>query len=203
MKENYENIFNSERSVETLFIVEMLNKYTKKKSVVLDVGGIPTSHFYSQPITEWINNHKEVIYKICDFRGGEYQGDFLTLDIKEKFDIIMFISSLEHFPECTEDPNMKHVDGKDIDGFKKSLSLLKNKGLIFLTVPFGKHLWQEYHQNYDWNGILKLTEGSKIIESFTYKLENNQWVIEDPKNMEHILYTDKAFGVGCFVLQKE
>jgi len=42
---------------------------------------------------------------------------------------------------------------------EKALSILNEKGKIILTVPFGKHVWQPYHQNYNWNGILELSRG--------------------------------------------
>ena len=93
-------------------------------------------------------------------------------------------------------------EGYDRKGYEKALSILNDGGYIFLTVPFGKHVWQPYHQNYNWQGILDLTKGSKIIESYTYRLINEEWVITDPNEMEDVLYTDRAFGVGCFILQK-
>jgi hypothetical protein len=60
------------------------------------------------------------------------------------------------------------------------------------------------------NGILDLTEGSTIIEQHTYSLFNEiqggpregAWIKTKPDEMMDILYTDRAFGVGCFVLQK-
>jgi hypothetical protein len=117
----------------------------------------------------------------------------------------MFISSLEHFSQCTEG-DVIYREGEDNKGFQKALSLLKDSNsVIFLTVPFGFHKWQPYHQNYDWNGILKLTKGSSIIESYTYRLidDNKSWKLWDPKDMTDVFYTDKAYGVGCFVLKGE
>ena len=95
--------------------------------------------------------------------------------------------------------------GSDTNLLKKALSILNDKGYIFLTVPFGKHRWQPdgFHQNYNWQGILDLTKGSKIIESHTYTLKDDyEWIKTDPHSMEEVLYTDKAHGVGLFVLQK-
>ena len=148
----------------------------------------------------------KIDYRISDFRGGHYPGDFVEYNFgDEKFDMGVFLSSLEHFPKCTESDSQWR-EGYDRKGYEKALSILKDNGYIFLTVPFGKHRWQPngFHQNYNWQGILNLTEGSKIIESHTYTLneEDYEWVKTDPHSMEEVLYTDKAYGVGLFILQK-
>lgn len=196
------NNFNSERSVEALFAKEMLLKYLKNlnNSKVLDVGGIPT---HLQSYNFIVETFKELNseYIISDFRGGKYKGDFVTLNIQEKFDLIMFISSLEHFPQCTEG-DLQYRENEDVKGFQKALSLLNDKGKIILTVPFGKHRWQNYHQNYNMDGIINLTKGSSILECYCYKLVDNSWIKWDPLDMQDIMYTDRAFGVGCFVLEK-
>jgi hypothetical protein len=207
MENTYTNYLNTERSVEIPFIVEMLEKYCKKESKLLDVGGIPSVSENNKPIFNALENLKTkefIIYDICDFRGGRYKGDFVNMDFQDnKFNIIIFLSSLEHFPQCTEG-DVIYRGGEDVKGFKKALSILEDKGLVFLTIPFGKPIWQPYHQNYNWELLQKLTKGSTIIENHIYTLFNKDWVkVIDPSTMENVLYTDKAHGVGCFVLQKD
>lgn len=207
MKDLYVNYLNTERSVEIPFIVEMLKKYKKEGCKILDVGGVPSVTDNNKPIFDTIERLKKennIIYDICDFRGGRYKGDFVKMNFQEdKFNIIIFLSSLEHFPQCTES-DVIYRDGEDVKGFQKALSILENNGLVFLTIPFGKPVWQPYHQNYNWSLLQNLTKGSKIIESYIYTIFNNEWVkVIDPSTMENILYTDKAHGVGCFVLEKD
>lgn len=48
-----------------------------------------------------------------------------------------------------------------------------------------------------------ISEGSKLVEYYTYRLVNNEWILTNPDTMSNILYTDKAYGVGCFIFQKE
>jgi hypothetical protein len=183
-------------------MMEVVEKFFKPGVKILDVGGIPSSSEDNRPFIDLIDK-LGVRYSICDFRGGEYKGDFVTYDFKdEKFDIILFLSSLEHFPQCTEG-DMSFRDGEDKKGFEKALSILSDKGKIILTVPFGKHRWQPYHQNYDMDGILDLSKGSRIIEHNTYKLEGNKWIITLAEEMKEIIYDTKANGVGCFVFEKE
>lgn len=209
MLDQYNNSLGSERTVETVFVYEMMGKYYKPGNVVLDVGGIPTKAQEMQSFYNYINSNA-IDFRICDFRGGNYQGDFVQLNFgEEKFDIIIFLSSLEHFPQCTES-DVVFRDGYDRLGYKKALDILKPGGKVILTVPFGKHVWQPYHQNYDMNGILALTDGSSIVEQHTYRLfdeqqsgpRNGTWKKTKPDEMVDVLYTDRAFGVGCFVLQK-
>lgn len=209
MLQSYNNILGSERTVETIFVYEMVNKYYTSNAVVLDVGGIPTNAHEMNNFYNFIQNN-EIDFRICDFRGGYYQGDFVQYNFdNQKFDIIIFLSSLEHFPQCTES-DVIFREGYDKQGFAKALEILNEGGKIILTVPFGKHRWQPFHQNYDLQGIINLTQGASIIEQYTYMLTNEQegglrngsWNLADPKNMTDIIYTDRAFGVGCFVLQK-
>lgn len=193
----------SERSVEIQFIAKMISKYGKNKSI-LDVGGIPSNNEVYKPILESVALNNST-YTISDFRGGKYQGDFVTLDIKEKFDIVMFVSSLEHFPQCTEGDMVFRPD-EDRKGFAKALSILKDNGLVFLTVPFGKQVWQPYHQNYNEEGIKDLTKGSTIIEGYTYKLveeESTYWQNVPMSSLINSIYDHRAHGVGCFVLAKD
>jgi hypothetical protein len=204
MKDKYYNSLGNERSVELVFIKDIVEKYYQESNIILDVGGIPSDPKHSESFFNYINDRK-IDYRISDFRGGNYPGDFVEYDFKDdKFDIIIFLSSLEHFPQCTESDCL-YREGYDKKGYQKSLNILKNNGYIFLTVPFGKHIWQDYHQNYNWQGILDLTEGSTIIESHTYTIDDTGlwWNKTEPSKMEEILYTDKAHGVGCFVMQKK
>lgn len=200
MEISYKNILGSERTVEVVFIEEAVHGYTPDNGVILDVGGIPTRQHEMIKFYNSIKN-SNLSYKICDFRGGEYQGDFVTMDIEEKFDTVIFLSSLEHFPQCTEG-DMVYREGEDRKGFEKALSILKPGGYIILTVPFGKHRWQDFHQNYNMQGILDLSKGSDIVAIHTYSLIEDEWIATPPEDMEEILYTNKAYGVGCFVFQK-
>tara|TARA_R110002110_G_scaffold394822_2_gene609090 strand:+ start:836 stop:1468 length:633 start_codon:yes stop_codon:yes gene_type:complete len=210
MKKVYPNILGSERTVELEYMYSSLEKRCDTDTKILDVGGIPSNTDQMSKVYELIKNNS-LNYKISDFRGGQYKGDFMAYDFgEEKFDVVIFLSSLEHFPQCTEGPDMIYREGEDERGFAKALSLLNEGGLIVLTVPFGKQRWQDYHQNYNWDGILKLTEGSEIQESFVYKLEDSkeekissEWVLTDPALTKDLIYTDRAYACGCFLLKKK
>lgn len=200
MLDHYDNTFNSERSVELAFYKETLLELQDCISI-LDIGGIPSNANQFTDIYDIVKS-KNINYKVADFRGGDYVGNFVALDIQEKFDLCVFLSSLEHFPQCTEsDKIYRHKE--DVRGYKKALSVLNDDGHILLTVPFGFSIWQDYHQNYDYEGILELTNGSSIIEQYIYVLLDNKWIIEkDLQKTKDIRYTDKCYCVGCFLLRK-
>jgi len=201
MEKIIQNNHNSERCVETPFIVEKIKQYCKNKTV-LDVGGVPTAKVHYVPIMNAIAENN-VNYKVCDFRGGDFRGDFVTYNFADnKFDVIIFLSSLEHFPQCTEG-DLKFREDEDLKGFQKALSLLNSGGTILMTVPFGKCYWQEYHQNYNMDRINYISKNSSLNEFFVYKLVDNMWEQSEPDLMADVIYTDVAHGVGCFVFEKD
>lgn len=202
MESSYENFYNNERVVELAFINNKLHELGKNQTglKVLNVGGIPSKPNESLNYDE-IAKQYDMVYKICDFRGGQYQGDFNQIQFQEKFDIIIFLSSLEHFSQCLEGDGI-YREKEDILGFSKALNILNPKGVVLLTVPFGKQRWQPYHQNYDSNGILELTKGGNIEEQFIYTLKDNHWIITNPCQTTEILYDDKCHCVGCFKIRK-
>lgn len=138
MINEYIDVLGSERTVELEFITEKLKEFNNIK--ILDVGGIPTHQKQYDTVLK-ISKDNNLDYKICDFRGGYYQGDFVTIPIFETFDAIIFLSSLEHFPQCTEGDRLFR-ENEDIKGFERATNLLNKGGKILLTVPFGKEEWQ-------------------------------------------------------------
>ncbi len=214
MIEKYPNLFQSERLVEVCFIVEMLNRLSAEYPngfSVLDVGGVPSEYCQNYAIYKTLTS-LPVDYKISDFRPGNiqdnvgfqmnlpvvYQGDFVSMDINEKFDAIIFMSSLEHFPQCTESDKVFRQD-EDRRGFEKAMSLLNPSGKIIMTVPFGLPKFENYQQNYDISMIERLTSGTKILEQYTYELVDDVWT----QNLPEKLGTLDPYGVGCFLMEMQ
>lgn len=198
MRESIKTGEGHERRVELEFVAEVFGN--SKDNNILDVGGIPTDG-EPYPVVMDAINANNIKLEVCDFRGGEYAGDFISYDFDKQFDAVLFLSSLEHFPQCTEG-DMIYRKGEDIKGFQKALDILKPKGKIFLTVPYGKPIWQPYHQNYNMPLIKELSKGAILEESYTYKLLGDDWILSDPNSFNDIYYTSRAFGVGCFVFGK-
>lgn len=213
MLDKYPNIItNNERLVETCFVIEKLkNLYNQTPALsVLDVGGVPSEYFYNYPIYKNVANMPGIDYKISDFRSGNiqdnsgfrmslpvaYAGDFVSMNIPEKFDAIIFLSSLEHFAQCTESDGVFR-DGEDRKGFEKALSLLNPSGKIILTIPFGVPKFESYYQTYDLDLVNSLVAGSDMLEYYTYELIDDVWCIGDPETLGQ----SSSFGIGCFLLE--
>lgn len=200
MNITYSNTFNSERSVEIEFFAEKISQFSSS-DLVLDCGGIPSVREFNKKMYDAITSSK-CIYKISDFRGGDYHGDFVHYNFGEtKFDKILFLSSLEHFPQCTEGDMVFRRD-EDRAGFQKALSILKDGGEILLTVPFGKCEWFSYHYSYNMDRILFISEGSTITEQYIYTLKNNEWVLTNIEDTQDIRNPGPVNGVGLFVFRK-
>jgi hypothetical protein len=200
MKTVIPNDLNSERSVELRFVGELAETWKNKQ--ILDVGGIPTLVKEWSPIVSklTINN----LYQVCDFRGGAYQGDFVTYNFEyRKFDIIMFISSLEHFPQCTES-DLVFREGYDKKAIEKAIGMLNFGGRLVLTVPYGKTFkWQNYHHTYNYQIIDEMFRGMKMRNYFTYYLQNNEWSLEKVKEFpDWHDPSGKVHGVLCAVFEK-
>ena len=99
MQDSYFNILGSERTVEIQFVIEKMNQLSNENNnlKMLDIGGVPSTASEFQPVIDSIISNK-INYKVADFRGGDYVGDFVAMNIPEQFDVCMFLSSLEHFP---------------------------------------------------------------------------------------------------------
>ena len=205
MKNSYKNLkegFVSERVVEIDFLIEVYNKYFSEGKSVLDIGGIPSRDYENQSLIDTIKNSGAEYY-VSDFRGGDFKGDFVSYNFgNRKFDIEIFLSSLEHFSQCTEG-DMKFRDHEDYNGFQKALSILNDDGVIFLTIPYGIDKWYNYHQSYDSKTILELTKGSKIIEEFIYVYDGSEWVLKTSKEINEMeIDNGVVTSVGCFVCSK-
>jgi 2-polyprenyl-3-methyl-5-hydroxy-6-metoxy-1,4-benzoquinol methylase len=93
------------------------------------------------------------------------QGDFIQLDIKEKFDTVILGETLEHFfyPE------------KIIDALLKNLN--KN-GKVIITVPFGIHDYYDHRKTYYIHDLIELVSENFVLTNIKYsELRNtNNWV---------------------------
>jgi SAM-dependent methyltransferase len=193
----YSNNLQSERSVEVVFITEQVETF-EKTDRILDFGGIPTEPRYNQPIYDEL---KKVgcQYEITDFRGGQWQGSFMEIDFGDvKFDRVIALSALEHTPFCTESPNPVLKLDEDKAVFQKLLDLLKPGGAFYLTVPFGKPKWWNYHHSYDFERILYISDGAKVEECFIYTLQNENWVLTKMEDTLNISNPGPINGVGLF-----
>ena len=124
------------------------------ESVVLFYGGMPTT----------------IEYNTIDNQDPRLQ--VLTVEEFNKnpmvFDAIISISSIEH------DGLGRYGDPIDPNGdlkaMKKLKTMLKEDGLLFLSVPVSKdHLWWNVHRIYGRERFPLLIEGWELIDSFGFQ----------------------------------
>jgi len=203
MRDSYFNSLKSERVVEVPYIIEAISTF-KKEDIVLDIGGIVTSVDINRPIFEKI---EEIgcDWQICDFRGGTYVGDFCEIEFGEqKFDKIILLSVLEHMENCTEDPNQQFRKNRDKVAFQKAMSLLKDGGELYMTVPVGKPIFVPFHRSYNVQRLRFISEGynSNLKECLIYKLIGDNWFISNFEQNEETLNPTFINAVGLFKFVK-
>lgn len=111
----------NERAVEVPIIWEIVKDYQGKS--ILEVGDV-LSHYFKV---------KHDIVDKYEKADGVINKDILDYKVKEKYDLIVSISTLEHigFDERTRDPT------KTLKAMKHLKSLLKKGGKLIVTVPVG------------------------------------------------------------------
>jgi SAM-dependent methyltransferase len=122
-----------------------------------NVTGIDLQNYYFR--------HRNFEFVKADFNYYDFKG--------KKFDIIVDISSIEHFGLHTFS-NMR----LDLDADKKALrkihGMLKPKGQLIFTAPFGVHeVIGSFTRVYDRNDIKELLKGFRVENSQYYHLKDS------------------------------
>jgi len=95
------------------------------------------------------------------------------------FDVITAISSVEHFGLDIYG-NKAIYDDYDVITLKNIHNRLKNKGLLFLTVPYtyGKpYIMNKAARVYNWESLCKLLERFKIIDTEEVTINNETTIM--------------------------
>ncbi len=123
--------------------------------------------------------------------------DFINLSFKKNlFDVVTCISTLEHVGfdnsiyknNKSIKENDKFKKKKHILALKKIVEVLKPKGTLLLSVPFGKKGFFKNLQQFDkksLNELLKNIRVKKIIISY-FALKNNVWSKVNEKKCKNI-----------------
>ena len=117
----YNTTWKNERVVEVPIVWEIVKSYRGRK--ILEVGDV-LSHYFK---------FKHDVVDKYEKADGVINKDILDYKVKEKYDLIVSISTFEHigFDERTRDPT------KTLKAMKHLRSLLKKGGKLIVTVPVG------------------------------------------------------------------
>ncbi|HSB57696.1 MAG TPA: DUF268 domain-containing protein [Nitrosopumilaceae archaeon] len=167
----YNELPMSERFDEYLWVLENLNTTGN----LLDVGC--SESIFAQELTK-INSLN--VFGI-DIRQPEYtpQFTFFLEDCNKThfddgfFDQITVVSSIEHFGLDFYGNKILDEDS-DFKSMKELRRILKNNGLIFLTLPYGKES-KSWYRKYDEARLEKLLDGFEVLEIKILKQTHIGW----------------------------
>lgn len=194
----------SERIVEYSFVLS--NMQLPIKSKILEVGSCRSMVALQLA---------SMGYKVtaCDLKYYKYthpnlefvQGDLRNLDLpKNYFNAVIAISTIEHSGMgAYQDKVSKNGDKQAI---QKIHDLLKPKGVILVTVPFGKKRITKEERIYDKASLFTLLKNFKNIKIQYYQgLNRTFWVPTTEKELIKNKDSSKGFveGVACIVAQKK
>jgi len=199
-----------DRCIEYAFAVKSLvgldrNRYRK----VLDIG------CFASPLTTII---KEIGYAVdaIDLLPAPYvydgvnyfRVDFLEADLKESFyDVVILCSTVEHIGLEGRYGSRSIING-DIKALKKVKQILRDGGILVLTVPYGKEkiikpLHRVYNKNSKW---LKYVYENIVLVTEEFYKKNDQesiWVKCNEKDAASVIPSEDNYALGLFLFKKK
>jgi len=114
------------------------------------------------------------------------------------YDTVLFISSLEHFSPTVR--NMSSLES-EICCIAKARLLLKEWGVIIITVPFGEErLYGDFIQ---WSmtrlRMIKRAVAANTITQMFYKWDGEKWLVCGPEDCEGVEYQSNGAGGAAAV----
>lgn len=192
----------NERLIERPFTFQ--NLPVDKKAKILDIGcsdSIMPLEMASLGYEVIGNDVKKYNFRYPNFKF--LQGDILDINIEDSsLDMVTCISTLEHLG-LGGDYSKKINERKDFLCINKIFNILKKKGRLVLTVPFGYKRVLSTERVYDLEELNKLTSKFKKVEEMYFYPERNFWKREEPLKIEQITSKNNKIGVALMVLEKK
>lgn len=195
----------SDRCYDYAYTVEKFREYNIRGRDILDVGSanspLPTilaamgNHVVCIDVREWPVMYPNLKFVKCDL---------LESDIPfSNFDVITCVSTIEHFGLG------RYGDKEDVDGDIKGMSILrkylKPKGLMILTVPFGRATVAfPAHRVYDESRFSRLTSGYRILDKkFRGPIDRPDSFRPCSEEETYSVDTETSVAVVCCCLERE
>jgi len=194
-----------DRHYEYAYAVEKFREYDIRNKDILDVGSsgsvLPTilaalgNRVVCIDVREW-----PVVWPNLEF----VRCDVVEADIAfESFDVVTSVSTIEHVGLGI------YGDKEDVDGDIKGMTMLrkylKPKGLMILTVPFGRPaIVYPLHRIYDNSRFSRLTLGFQILDKKFFGPIDRPSVYRPCSEKEaYSVDTERNYAIICALLQKE
>jgi SAM-dependent methyltransferase len=190
------------------FIIKNLINLDKNKfKTVLDVG------CYRSPLTPII---KEIGFSVdgidilpspASYEGVNYiQGDFISKPLKNNYyDIVVMCYVISHIGLGSRFKAGVLKDG-DLKAIEKVEQLLKPRGILIITIPYGKEkIVMPWHRVYNKNGKLLqyiYHHFDVITEEFYKNNLENIWVKCEESEAKNVEPSEDNYALGLFVFRK-
>ena len=193
----------NERVVELPFVLQ--NMTLKKGAKILDFGCTDSKlsvelaslgyKVTGTDLRDYELKHPNLTFINGDFGKNSFE--------KESFDAVVAISAVEH---CgLSDYGEEKFEQGDYKIVKEMHRILKPKGNLIITVPFGKKMQATGYRIYNRESIYALLKDFKIKKE-EYVVGENQkyWTPSTPEYLETIDSASKGFvqGVACIIAEK-
>lgn len=191
----------NERIIERPFVFQNL----PKKGRILDIGcsdSIMPIEIASLGYETYGNDLKKYPYRYPGFKF--IQGDAFKLDFPDNyFDAITCISTLEHVG-LSKDFSGNTGKRKDKLLIEKIRKMLKKKGILMLTIPFGARriLENKYTRIYDSEECRWLFSGFRRIKQRYFYQKGEIWEETSPEFLEKLTTNKFEETVALFILRK-
>lgn len=120
----------------------------------------------------------------------------------QTFDLIINCSSIEHVGLVGRYMVKQERPDGDIEAMLEMRKLLKQKGIMLLTLPVGQDIvFAPFHRVYGEQRLPKLLDAYIVIkEEYWTKNTRNQWVLTEKSKALGSLPKLNCYGLGCFIL---
>lgn len=194
----------TERIVENPFVIGQIARL-EKAAKILDFG------CYSSilPLELASLGYQVVGVDLCDYPYKHPNFSFYQMDILDNkfksnfFDCIYAVSSLEHVGVGWYPQEKQGITDSKV--VKEFYGLLKPKGRLIVTVPFGKRRESVYSRIYDKDQLLSLFSNFVLItEEYFLRSQTTVW---KPSSTEQIIRqsgknSNSCQAVACLVFKK-
>lgn len=197
-----------DRCIEYAFVIKNLIKLNRNEyKTVLDIG------CWASPLTTII---KEIGFDVDGidlppslpilYNGVKYiQGDFLLVNIKNPYDVVVLCSTIEHIGLGGR-YSSENKEGEDIKALEKVKKILAPNGILIITIPYGeektiKPLHRVYNKT---SRLLKYAYNNFKVETEEFYKNNleNVWVNCEESEARKIKPSEDNYALGLFVFRK-
>lgn len=192
----------SERILENPLIIQHLSQ---KRSKILDVGSrysqVPLEmaslghEVVALDIEEYIFKHKNLRFVRSDIRKTPFKANY--------FDAVTIISTLEHVGMGkTSYGDLEEKDG-DVTAMEEIRRIVKPKGIVLITLPFGRAKFLPLLRVYDRKRIKLISRGFSIQKEIFMLCVKGNWEISSYDKVENVENTHHTVGNAFFIFQKK